>query len=170
MELLSQVDTVLFDKTGTLTLAQPQVEAVHACGDYDREVVLRYAATAEYRQTHPIALAIQQAAQEQDISLLPLDEASYEVGYGLTVMVENRPIRVGSRRFMEREGVTIPAEIEPLEQASHARGGTMIMVADAQQVMGAIELLPTHSARSESDDYGPTSTRYRVDIHHLWRP
>ncbi len=62
LELLTEIDTVVFDKTGTLTLEQPSVGQIHCCADLSADEVLVYAATAEYRQTHPIARAILQAA------------------------------------------------------------------------------------------------------------
>jgi len=43
-------------KTGTLTLDQPIVGQIHTVGDVSEETLLTYAAAAEYRQTHPIAL------------------------------------------------------------------------------------------------------------------
>ena len=45
--------------------------------------MLWYAAAAEQRQTHPIAQAILAAAERQ-WELPALDEAQYELGYGLT--------------------------------------------------------------------------------------
>ena len=44
---------VLFDKTGTLTLERPEVARVIACAELDETAVLRYAAAAEQKFTHP---------------------------------------------------------------------------------------------------------------------
>lgn len=83
LELLAEVDTVVFDKTGTLTLEQPEVVTIHICADLEAATVLRYAAAAEHRQTHPIARAIQEAAIQRNLSLPAIDQARYELGYGL---------------------------------------------------------------------------------------
>ena len=58
LERLPMIDTVVFDKTGTLTLDRQQVVQIHACANYAEAEVLWFAATAEQRQTHPIAQAI----------------------------------------------------------------------------------------------------------------
>jgi len=140
LELLDQIDTLVFDKTGTLTLEQPEVTAIHPTEDYSSEIVLRYAATAEYRQTHPIARAILYAAKQQKVSLLAIDHADYELGYGICVQLKNKTIRVGSQRFMQLSDIAIPTEIAVIEQRCHENGHSLVMVAVDQQLAGVIEL------------------------------
>ncbi len=93
LERLHAVDTVVFDKTGTLTLEQPHLAEIHRCDGMREDDLLTYAAAAEYRQTHPITRAILSAAHERDLTLPPIDEASYEVGYGVKVSLATRSIR-----------------------------------------------------------------------------
>ena len=145
LELLHEVDTVLFDKTGTLTLEQPQVIQIHLCADaaIAPETLLRYAAAAEQRQSHPIARAILQAAMERNLTLPALDDARYEVGYGLKVLLDGHTIRVGSERFITAEGIVVPAAIQTQQSVSHQMGHSLVMVAIDDQLGGAIELQPT---------------------------
>ena len=56
LDLLCDVDTVLFDKTGTLTRERPEVGKIIAANGYEATDILRYAAAAEHRFHHPIAL------------------------------------------------------------------------------------------------------------------
>jgi Cu2+-exporting ATPase len=143
LESLKDVDTVFFDKTGTLTQDQSYVAAIHPCDGYTATELLRYAAGAEVRQTHPFARAILQAAQDAHVALPSIDKASYEVGYGLIVRIDARQIRVGSARFMEREELVIPADLVALEVACQARGNSLVYVAIDETISGAIELHPT---------------------------
>jgi len=143
LELLKQVDTVIFDKTGTLTLDQPQLGQIYCCNGLTGEALLTYAAAAEHRQTHPIAKAIQQAAQERGLRLPAIDQASYEVGYGLRVQLEQQWVRVGSARFMELEQITISDEMKNIQQTAHDMGNSLIYVAVDDRLEGAIELQPT---------------------------
>lgn len=143
LELLSGVDTVLFDKTGTLTVEEPQVAAIHTVPGFTDKAVLRYAAAAEHRQTHPIARAIIKEAAVRNIALPLIDNARYEVGYGIKVSMEEKVICVGSDRFMTLEGVAIPEAIQAKQQVCQAEGHSLVMVAVDQQLAGAIELQPT---------------------------
>jgi Cu2+-exporting ATPase len=143
LEQLPTIDTVVFDKTGTLTLEQPHVGAVHTYNSVSEDTVLTWAAAAEYRQTHPIARAILHAAHEQDLTLPPIDDAHYKVGYGLQVHLDGRTIRVGSTRFMEMEQVVLPDAVHQLQAACHSQGYSLVLVAMEQEIVGAIELHPT---------------------------
>ena len=142
-EELNKVDTFIFDKTGTLTLEQPTVAEVHTFGAVSAEDVLALAAAAEDRQTHPIAKAILQAAAERNLTPPDIEEATYELGYGLKVNVNDDTIRVGSHRFMRIEGVTLPTALKVLQTNAHARGDSLVMVAQNDVLIGAIELHPT---------------------------
>ncbi|MBV8609103.1 MAG: HAD-IC family P-type ATPase, partial [Singulisphaera sp.] len=101
LELMNQVDTVLFDKTGTLTRERPEVGRVITDPDWDPDQVLGFAAAAERKFHHPIALAILHKAEELGLPLPPTDDTQYKVGYGITVHIEGHTVRVGSKRFME---------------------------------------------------------------------
>jgi Cu2+-exporting ATPase len=143
LELLQQVDTVVFDKTGTLTLDEPQVARIYPANGYSTDEVLRYAASAEARQAHPIARAILQAAADQGLSLWPLDEAQYHVGFGLAVQVASQPVQVGSVRFLTRSGVDISGELQAQVDAVWEAGHSAVLVAVDGQAAGLIELRAT---------------------------
>ena len=140
LDLLCEVDTVLFDKTGTLTRERPEVGRMIAANGFDPLQILRFAGAAEQRFHHPIALAILQKAREQGIRLPPTDAAQYRVGYGIAVRIDGRRVRVGSRRFMEMEGVPLTREVEAALAEAHREGHTMVMVAVDDRLGGALEL------------------------------
>jgi Cu2+-exporting ATPase len=140
LELMNEIDTVLFDKTGTLTRERPEVGRILACQGFSPDEILLCAAAAEKKFHHPIALAIQQKAQEDGLSLPPTDDTRYKVGYGITVGLGDRTVRVGSKRFVETEGFTITPEISAALEEAHREGYTMVMVAVNDRLAGAIEL------------------------------
>ena len=143
LELLRQVDTIVFDKTGTLTEEQPHIGTIHSCSTYDQNDILVYAATAEYKQKHPLALAILQEAENRQLTVLPIEDSEYKLGYGIAVYVDGKTIYVGSERFMDVEGITIPSSIKQQQAFCHEQGYTLVIVAIDNDVIGAIELLPT---------------------------
>jgi len=140
LDLLCEVDTVLFDKTGTLTRERPEVGQMIAANGLDALQILRFAAAAERRFHHPIALAILQKAEEEGLRLPPTDATQYKVGYGITVGIDGHRVRVGSRRFMELEGVPLTREVEGALDEVHRQGHTMVMVAVDDELGGALEL------------------------------
>jgi len=140
LDLLCEVDTVLFDKTGTLTRERPEVGRVIAANGFRPLQILRLAAAAERRFHHPVALAILQKAAEEGLRLPPTDATQYRVGYGITVGLEGRRVRIGSRRFMELEGIGLTREVEAALDEAHREGHTMVMLAVDDELGGALEL------------------------------
>ncbi|RKZ92152.1 MAG: heavy metal translocating P-type ATPase [Candidatus Parabeggiatoa sp. nov. 1] len=140
LEILHTIDTVVFDKTGTLTLEQPEVGHIHSCNGWTEQQVLYYAATAEYRQSHPIARAILSAAKQQSLEYLPPDEVDYEIGFGIRVICQGKAVRVGSARFMAQELISLPAEIIEQQQRCQEKGYSLVMVAVDKQLIGTVEL------------------------------
>jgi Cu2+-exporting ATPase len=140
LDLLCEIDTVLFDKTGTLTRERPEVGRILAANGHGVAEILRYAAAAEQKFHHPIARAILQKAEEEWLDVPPIDSAQYKVGLGINVGVEGRRIRVGSRRFMELEGVALTPEVAAALDEAHREGQSMVMVAVDDALGGAIEL------------------------------
>lgn len=143
LDLLNEVDTLVFDKTGTLTEEQPHVGAIYTCADYSEMDILRYAAAAEAKQSHPIARAILEAAATAQIVLPPVEEAEYKIGYGLTVTVEHQLVQVGSIRFMALSGIPLPLDMQQIQRHCHQSGHSLVMIACNETLIGAIELLPT---------------------------
>ncbi|HME21290.1 MAG TPA: HAD-IC family P-type ATPase, partial [Acetobacteraceae bacterium] len=140
LDLLCEVDTVLFDKTGTLTRERPEVGRIIAANGHSAADILRYAAAAERKFHHPIAQAILQRAEDEGLELPAIDHTQYKVGYGITVGVDGRKVRVGSRRFIEMEGLALPPEVEAALDEAHLEGHTMVMVAVDDALGGALEL------------------------------
>jgi len=68
-----------------------------------REQLLLYAAAAEQRQSHPIARAFLAAAQSRQLALPSIDHATYKIGYGLSGLVDQHIVHVGSARYMDME-------------------------------------------------------------------
>ncbi len=151
LEFLKEVDTVIFDKTGTLTLEEPQIGKIYTYNGFSENEVLMFAAAAEHYQTHPIARAILQAAHKHDFQPLEIEEAKYEVGYGIKVYlsdrknasINNQAIRVGSLRFMEMEGIAISDEIKSSYEYGYRQGYSFVYVAVDDKICGTIELHAT---------------------------
>ena len=150
LERLKSVDTIVFDKTGTLTQEIPHVGRVYGSHSFTEEEVLIYAATAEYKQKHPIAKAILKAVEEQALTLPVIDDTQYEIGYGVKVTVNKQTIRVGSGRFMTLEEISVSTDFKIIQDHADQHGYSLVYIAVGKQLAGVIELHPT--IRPEAKD------------------
>ncbi|SRR5579862_12602 len=140
LELMRKVDTFLFDKTGTLTRERPEVGRVITFGEYSDRQILQWAAAAEHKFSHPIAKAIQAKFESLGIPSAKTDDSKYHVGYGITVSVDGRTVRVGSARFMKLEGIPLPAALAGEMENIHGEGNSLILVAVDGALGGGIEM------------------------------
>ncbi len=137
LELMRKVDTVLFDKTGTLTRERPEVASIISLPGFDEEQILTWAAAAEQKFHHPIARAILERFSTLKRPIPALDSSKYKVGYGITVEVDGRTIRVGSRRFLEQEKHPGPGPTRRAHLA-HARRWPLVRLCCRREFPGGI--------------------------------
>ena len=143
LELLHLTDTVVFDKTGTLTLEELEIVEIHLCGDLAADELLTYTAAAEYRQTHPVAKAILAAAAERKLAVPEATATRCDIGFGIQVILGGRQVRVGSRRFIDNQGLDAPPILDGIQEKCAEFGHSLVFVAVDDTVVGALELQPT---------------------------
>ncbi|RBW68759.1 heavy metal translocating P-type ATPase [Bacillus taeanensis] len=138
LEKLSKVDTLILDKTGTITEGRPIVKDVIAYGDFSKEDVIRYAASAEEHSSHPIAHAIIKQAEKWKVDVPEHDHESIEmvVGRGIRAVVEKQVLLVGNMAYMKEEGVQLPV-MEELENKLNKQGNS-VYVACNSSLIGVI--------------------------------
>ncbi len=139
LETLVDVDTVLFDKTGTLTNSELLVEEVFSHED-STEQIIAYAAAAQGNMSHPVAEALTQKARELGVTLPQLDSSEYQIGFGVSAMIDGGSIEVGSERFMMLKGIAISDVFTHALAEGNRRGHSFVMVSRDKRILGIIEL------------------------------
>lgn len=111
LEAVAQADTIVFDKTGTLTHACPVVARVIPFGGRSEDDMLRVAACLEEHFPHSMANAVVRAARERNLAHEEMhSQVEYIVAHGISSMVENKKVVIGSAHFIfEDEKCTVPA-------------------------------------------------------------
>jgi Cu2+-exporting ATPase len=140
LELVPNITAIVFDKTGTLTQDQPYIANINSFNGYSSVEVLCYAASAEYKQTHPIARAILEEASARKLDIPTCHDAVYNVGYGLTVSVKGKQVKIGSSRFIKHEGIRIPESSQKKQDDAYILEYSEVYVAIDEQLAGVIEL------------------------------
>jgi Cu2+-exporting ATPase len=149
LDLLPKIDTIVFDKTGTLTEEQPRIGTILCCGEHNEDDLLRYTAIAESKQTHPIAMAIMQEAEERGLDIPIFQNSDYRAGYGIAVQIDGDTVHVGSHRFMQAEGISLPQDVVTKQELCHDKGHSLVMTAVNQKIIGVIELIPALRPEAE---------------------
>lgn len=152
LEALSQLDRVVFDKTGTLTVGTPTLLTCHVWDEaWSESDLLTLAAAVESGTQHPLALAIQQAAQHRSLELPPADHFETEAGLGVTAMVtwHNQPLQtwLGNADWLNQHGIQLhPDHLAAVDQIPQSH--TAVYVALADRVLGFLAV--ADSVRSDA--------------------
>lgn len=137
LQALQEVKVIAVDKTGTLTEGKPTLTDFYVQPGFEQEQVLRIVASVEAKSEHPIALAIVQAAEQQNISLLPITTFDSVTGFGIKAEVEGQAVHIGADRYMQQLGLDVtPFKDEAAHLGQEAK--TPIYVAIDQKLAAII--------------------------------
>jgi cation-transporting P-type ATPase C len=137
LEKVSQSEAFCFDKTGTLTTGKPIVQEVVLSPHVDEKTLFEFASLAEYRNSHPIAVAIMDYAKH--IGSL-FDEAySSEIvpGLGVKATKDKEMILVGNKKFLNNNKISVK-DFEKRAEKFLDKGETIVYVSYGKEVLGFI--------------------------------
>lgn len=107
MQQAAGIDTVVLDKTGTLTEGKPQVVDYKIYNTLTREQLVQLAASLEQSSEHPLANAIVQSAQQQQLDLYPHSNFMTYSGLGVSGTVDQQQLLLGNAKFMNQNNIKI---------------------------------------------------------------
>jgi Cu+-exporting ATPase len=130
IEALRGIDTLVVDKTGTLTEGRPSLrEIVPLGGDLPRERLLVLAAALERPSEHPLARAIVDAAQAEDLQLPAVDGFATSTGRGVRGRVDGHDIALGNAALMDEVGVRLGEGTSARIETLRGDGATVMFLA-----------------------------------------
>lgn len=149
LERVHRLTTVVFDKTGTLTTGQLSVSECISLQNQEQsaphaQYLLQLAAAAESGNAHPLATAIRQAVQQQNLPLLAAQDFHMEPGLGVSAVVaDNIKVLLGNQEWLEQHSITIDESAQQLSQSLTFDGKTVVYVAIDNALAGLISLADT---------------------------
>ena len=157
LETAGRLTTVILDKTGTITLGKPKVVALEPAANVSRDELLSLAAAAERLSTHPLALAIVEAADSAAAPRISARQTKVIPGEGLEALTESGLVLIGNFRLLNSRLISAPKEkIESLTQ-QHP-GAAPLLVARNGQYIGVIIV---------ADEVAPGSAEAIAELHKL---
>lgn len=113
LEALSKANVIVFDKTGTLTNAQPKVANIITFGNNDKAEMLRLAACLEEHFPHSVANAVVNEAKARGLDHAEQhSKVEYIVAHGISSLVDNEKVVIGSYHFVFEDEKCTVAENE----------------------------------------------------------
>lgn len=137
LEETGKVTSVILDKTGTITKGEPKVTDIIAFAGSSKKELLEMAYTLEVKSEHPIAKAVVEEAERQEIKAA--DAEGFEVlpGNGLSGRMGNEYIRGGNLKFIGKYA-DISTEIKDIAEKLSEEGKTPLFFAKGNMLTGII--------------------------------
>ncbi|MCQ2574184.1 MAG: heavy metal translocating P-type ATPase [Treponema sp.] len=110
LEQAGKINIVAFDKTGTITKGTPEVTDIFEC----TPDLLKLAASLEAKSEHPLAKAVLEKAEAENIGLMEVTDFNAVFGKGLEGVIEGKKVFGGNKDFI---GIKTKIPEEALQKA-----------------------------------------------------
>lgn len=162
MENMARTQVVAFDKTGTLTMGTPQVTDIITAEHVDRTQLLAAVAAIENISMHPLARAIVDQANKENITLQEAERVQALTGWGIEGTINGVVWSIGKTDVMEsmqseemkdsnvddpdKQGVTpvkVSSEWDDVRSRLEGEGKTVSVVMADSELVGLIAMRDT---------------------------
>ena len=155
LEKLHTVDTVILDKTGTITIGKPTLVNIKSLSNLKDNELLSILASLEKKSEHPIAHAIVNYAENQNLTIEDVSNFEGIDGKGLKGFIKNVEYFAGNVKLIN--DIKLPFNISEIEQFT-AQGKTPVVIATKEKVLGFVMV---------ADEIKPESKQAINDLHKL---
>lgn len=138
IESAHKISTVILDKTGTITEGKPYVTDIFTF-DYNEIELVKIVASLESKSEHPIAKAIIEYANKNNINIEPVNTFMNHSGFGVTGIVNEKTVIVGKIDFLKDYSIK-PGQFAQHYDSISAEGKTVICVAIEGELRGFISI------------------------------
>ena len=135
LQSLQLTQVVAVDKTGTLTEGKPTLTDLISSPGFSADQLLQWLASVEQSSEHPVAQAIVQAAQAQQLELLAITDFQSLTGLGISATIEQHAIVIGADRLMRQQNISLDSFSEQATALAN-QGKTPMYVAVDNQLAG----------------------------------
>jgi len=136
LELAHSIDCVVLDKTGTITEGRPVVTDVIPI-NVPKDRLLEIAGGLEAGSEHPLAEAILEYVNKENIIIKQVKEFQSVSGRGLKASIDDKLYLAGNQRMMEENGISIAAYEDKINRLA-SEGKTPMMFAAQNDLIGII--------------------------------
>ncbi len=137
LENAGKVQIVALDKTGTITAGKPEVTDIVTENGIDQAELIRLAYALEKKSEHPLATAIVQYGDTQQIKSAEVSDFKALSGNGVSGTVEGHRLLGGSMKFIAKQSAISPKLSDTANNLSE-QGKTPLFFTRDGKVLGMI--------------------------------
>jgi heavy metal translocating P-type ATPase len=147
LEVAQNLDVIVFDKTGTLTEGKPRVQKTFTepgLNTNDAQKLWEYIHTVEAHSSHPLATAIVEYAQQENIQLSKKHFEIHELaGKGIHAIAAGEELLIGNSKLLRQFSVEIPSHWQEELQKWQQQAQTLVFVARNGELLAMLGIADT---------------------------
>ncbi len=137
LEAAGRTEIVALDKTGTITQGEPKVTDILPVQGLTETELLRLARALEQKSEHPLAKAILQRAEEEQIPAEEVTDFQALPGNGLTARLNGAALSGGNLSFISTQAA-VPQDLQSKAEALAGQGKTPLFFSQNGALLGVI--------------------------------
>ncbi len=137
LEAAGRTEIVALDKTGTITQGEPKVTDILLVQGLTETELLRLARALEQKSEHPLAKAILQRAEEEQIPAEEVTDFQALPGNGLTARLNGAALSGGNLSFISTQAA-VPQDLQAKAEALAGQGKTPLFFSQNGALLGVI--------------------------------
>ncbi len=137
LEAAGRTEIVALDKTGTITQGEPKVTDILPVQGLTETELLRLARALEQKSEHPLAKAILQRAEEEQIPTEEVTDFQALPGNGLTARLNGAALSGGNLSFISTQAA-VPQDLQAKAEALAGQGKTPLFFSQNGALLGVI--------------------------------
>lgn len=138
IEITEKVTHLITDKTGTLTAGKPELVSRVTEERTSEHDLLQMAASVETQSEHPLARAIVEAAEKEQIALREVTDFQSTTGGGVSATLGANHVLVGKEKFLTDSGIGISQKLRREGDRLQEQAQTTIWVAADGHAVGVL--------------------------------
>ena len=137
LEAAGRTEILALDKTGTITQGEPKVTDILPVQGLTETELLRLARALEQKSEHPLAKAILQRAEEEQIPAEEVTDFQALPGNGLTARLNGAALSGGNLSFISTQAA-VPQDLQAKAEALAGQGKTPLFFSQNGALLGVI--------------------------------
>ena len=141
LENLGKASIIVLDKTGTITTGETKVTDIIPL-DISEQELLSLAYSIEKQSEHPLAKAIVQKAEEDNINPANISSFSSLPGFGVKAILDGKEVFGGNIKLMQEKGIDTSSVKDTLLKLAN-EGKTPLLFSKENKIIGIIAISDT---------------------------
>ncbi|SFA94111.1 Cu+-exporting ATPase [Acetitomaculum ruminis DSM 5522] len=137
LETAHQIDKVVLDKTGTITMGKPEITDIVSF--INKDELLKIAYSLEASSSHPLAIAINNYAMENNLEKETVKDYEEIPGRGIKAYYKDEKVMAGNLTMMQEMGIDTNAAQKDAEEFAD-EGKTSLYFSKGENLIGIIAI------------------------------